>query len=337
MVDEGYISAGHTLRKNWKHEAESTGLRTWQKVAIGLGIPVALILAAVITALVFMLSVDSKLAMDPVEMGDLEQVLAPPRVDPKEPYYVLVLGSDAREGDTVSRSDTIMLCRLDPENNRVSILSIPRDTKVELRNYGTQKINAAMAYGGPAGAVDAISSFAGVEISHVVLLDFEGFMGIVDRLGGVTVDVPLQTSYGGIELQPGLQTLNAEQALTFVRSRNYPSGDFQRVANQRTFLKAVAKQIVQAPITDMPGLVSGLADCMNTDLKSAQLIDIALNFRGMNTNADMYTGQVPSTTANIDGVSYVLTLEDEWAVVREKFISGTVPFVDASNQPTVVE
>jgi LCP family protein required for cell wall assembly len=334
----GFVPADRDMRRKWAHEAEKKGLKTWQKFAIGLSIPVALILIVAIAAFGFMMSIDAKLAMDPVEMGDLEQSLAPKATDPKEPYYVLVLGSDAREGDTVSRSDTIMLCRLDPETKRVSILSIPRDTKVELKNYGTEKINAAMAYGGPAGAVDAVSDFVGVEISHVAMINFEGFVSLVDRLGGITIDVPSYSSYNGIELQPGVQTLNGEQALTFVRDRkSYNLGDFQRVANQRVFLKAVIKKILDAPVTEVPGLVSSLAECVNTDLTASQVIDLALGFRGMNADDDMYTGQVPSTTATIDRVSYVITLEDEWAPVREKYVSGEVPFVDASNQPAVIE
>jgi LCP family protein required for cell wall assembly len=338
---DGFVPADRAMKRKWAHEAEKKGLKTWQKLAIGFGIPIVLILAVVIAAFGFMMSIDAKLAIDPVEMGDLEQALAPKAEDPQEsqePYYILVLGSDAREGDTVSRSDTIMLCRLDPETKRVSILSIPRDTKVELAGYGTQKINAAMAYGGPAGAVDAVSDFVGVKISHIVMIDFEGFVDVVDELGGITINVPAYSSYNGIELQPGVQTLNGEQALTFVRDRkNYGLGDFQRGANQRTFLKAVIKKVLQAPATDIPGLVNSLAGGARTDLTTTQFIDLALSFRGMDADADMYVGQVPSTTATINGISYVIAIEDEWAPVRENYVDGTVPFVDASNQPDFLE
>ncbi|MDR2196942.1 MAG: LCP family protein [Coriobacteriales bacterium] len=313
-------------------------LKTWQKLIIGLGIPAILILGAVMAILFYLESVDTKLAMEPVEMERLRETLAPRPPEPEEPYYVLVLGSDAREAGAASRSDTIMLCRLDPEAKRVSILSIPRDTKIELPDYGTQKINAAMAYGGPAGAVEAVSDFVGVEIAHVVMINFDGFKGIVDRLGGVTLDVPFYTSFDTVELQPGVQTLNGEQALAFARCRySYTLGDFQRAANQRALLKAIARQIIQAPASEIPGHVNSLAECMDTDLSAAQLIEMALSFEGMDVDADMYTGQVPSTTATIDGVSYVITLNDEWATVRENYVNGTVPFVDESNQPQVVD
>jgi LCP family protein required for cell wall assembly len=238
-------------------------LKTWQKLIIGLGIPVVLILGALIGVVFYLDSVDNKLAIEPIEMERLQQTLAPRPADPEEPFYILVLGSDAREAGASSRSDTIMLCRLDPEEKKVSILSIPRDTKIELGDYGTQKINAAMAYGGPAGAVDAVSTFVGVEIAHVVMIDFEGFKGIVDRLGGVTIDVAFYTNFDGVELQPGVQTLNGTQALAFARCRySYTLGDFQRAANQRALLKAIVRQIMQAPATEIPGYVNSLAECV---------------------------------------------------------------------------
>jgi LCP family protein required for cell wall assembly len=335
---EGYVSLDENLKRRRVRRRKKKRLKIWQKVAIGLGIPLALILIVAITIFAFVKSVDMKLSMAPEELGALQQVLAPRPKDPQEPYYVLVLGSDARESDTASRSDTIMLCRLDSEKKTVSVLSIPRDTKVELESHGTQKINAAMAYGGPAGAVKAISDFVGVKISHVAMIDFEGFAEIVNRLDGVTIDVPYYTSYGNVELQPGVQVLDGTQALAFVRCRyDYALGDFQRAANQRALLKAVAKKVMQAPAGEIPGLVSSLAECADTDLNSSQFIDLVSAFQGMDIDASLYTGQVPSTTATIDGVSYVITTEDEWAIVREQYVSGTVPFVDSTNQPEVID
>jgi LCP family protein required for cell wall assembly len=308
-------------------------LKRWQKVVIGLGV---VIVIAAGTAFAYINSIDRNLALEPKEMAALKQELAPPVAG--EPYYILLLGSDARSGETNARSDTIMLCRLDPTTKQVSILSIPRDTRVELEGVGTNKINAAMAYGGPAGAVKAVSDFAGVKISHFVLIDFENFTGIVDTLGGVTVNVPLEAEYDGVWLEPGLQTLNAEQALTFVRVRkSYELGDFQRAANQRIFLKAVAKEVLSVPLNEMPGLISNISTYVETDMTTTDLIGLANDFRGMDMDSDMYTGQVPATTGTIDGVSYVLTLDDLWATVRQQFVDGVVPFVDASNQPAVIE
>ncbi|MCL2654318.1 MAG: LCP family protein [Coriobacteriia bacterium] len=266
----------------------------------------------------------------------LNDVLQP--ADETKPYYVLVVGSDTRVVGQNARSDTIMLCRLDPQNKRVSILSIPRDTKVEIPGHGTQKINAAMAYGGPSGAVTAVSTFAGVPISHYVELDFTGFTDIVNSLGGVTINVPAPASYQGVSIRAGSQKLDGAHALVFVRARkSYALGDFQRAANQRTFLKAVAKQVLQAPPTQIPGLLQSASKCVGSDMSSTQMVSLAMVFRGMNADTDIYSGQVPSKTARIGKVSYVLTVQDQWADVRTKFTTGVVPFVTKENQPAVKE
>jgi anionic cell wall polymer biosynthesis LytR-Cps2A-Psr (LCP) family protein len=152
------------------------------------------------------------------------------------------------------------------------------------------------------------------------------------------IDVPFFTSFGGIDLQPGPQNLDGAHALAFVRCRmEYATGDFQRAANQRALLKAVAKKILQEPPGNIPGLVQSSTACIKTDLTANQLIDLVGAFRGMDLDADMYTGQVPSTTMMLDEISYVITVEDQWAGVREKYVNGEVPFVNASNQPDVVD
>jgi len=253
------------------------------------------------------------------------------------PYYVLVVGSDTRVSGEDSRSDTIMLCRIDPVGKQASILSIPRDIKVQLLGHGTQKINAAMAFDGPAGAVAAVSDFVGVPIAHYIEIDFDGFKDIVNALGGVSVDVPVNTEYDGVSLAPGKQILNGDQALVFVRCRKtYSAGDFQRAANQRQLLAAVGKDILGSAPTAIPGLVSRLSSCVNTDMGATEIIQTALALRGMNTNTNLADGQVPCITATIDGISYDLPVEGKWDSVKQKFIDGTIPFVsDDEKQPNV--
>jgi len=303
-----------------------------KKVVITIvSIVVALLVAAGAYALFFINQTDKNLALkDP----KLASVLKP--ADPGKPYYILVVGSDTRVAGQNSRSDTIMLCRMDPQNKRVSILSIPRDTKVQIPGHGTQKINAAMAFGGPSGAVTAVSDFVGVPIAHYVEIDFTGFKDIVNTLGGVTLNVPVSASYQGVTVPAGKQTLNGTQALVFVRDRHtYGLGDFQRAANQRTFLKAVVKQVLQAPVTQIPGLLQSTSKCVGSDMDTSQMLSVAMAFRGMNTDTDIYSGQVPSTTAMIGKVSYVITIESQWTDVRTKFTTGVVPFVTKENQPAV--
>ena len=109
------------------------------------------------------------------------------------------------EGDGASRADVTMLCRIDPDIATVDLVSIPRDTMVEIDGYGTQKINAAYSFGGAAGAVETVSQFAGVDISHYAEVHFEELESVVDELGGIWVNVPEAFQAGNISSMRGAE------------------------------------------------------------------------------------------------------------------------------------
>ena len=171
--------------------------------------------------------------------ADLEGVLADVKA-PSEPFYVLLMGVDksqARsesaeyEGDNF-RSDSMILTRVDPSEKKMTLISIVRDTYVDIDGYGKNKINAAHALGGPALTVKTVSEFAGVPISHYAEIDFDGFKAAVDALGGIDVDVPMEiddVDAGGY-VAAGPQTLNGDQALILCRARHaydeIGAGDF---------------------------------------------------------------------------------------------------------------
>ncbi|MDR2713968.1 MAG: LCP family protein [Coriobacteriales bacterium] len=246
-----------------------------------------------------------------------------------EAFYVLILGDDARPGEMQARSDTIILCRVDPLEPQITLLSIPRDTKIYIEGYGTQKINAALAYGGQSGAVKAVSELCDVDISHYVEVRFEGVIDLVNSLGGVNIDVPFWTSYDGVSIGPGPQTLDGWQALTFVRSRNFPSGDFQRVQNQRLFIQAVAKQVLGSSAFDMPGIVETLAECVRTDLSVTDAIDLLLKMRGLNTD-EMHMATAPSHSSFESGASYVVLEEEAFAEMMSRIKQGLSPIDEAA-------
>jgi polyisoprenyl-teichoic acid--peptidoglycan teichoic acid transferase len=240
------------------------------------------------------------------------------------PYYILITGSDARENES-SRTDTIILARIDPIKNQVTLISIPRDTRIYLSGYGYQKINAAHAYGGAALTVQAVEDFAGVDIAHYIEVDFSGFSDIVDAVGGVTVDVPADTVVDDIALPEGTQTLNGEQALVFVRCREtYLLGDFQRTANQRQFMTALASGIKHAPFYKWPSIFSSIASCVSTDMSSYSMLWMIMSLSGLDPDT-MYTAVVPSTTSTIGGVSYVITIDDEWTQMMALVDAGKDP------------
>ena len=179
--------------------------------------------------------IDDQLAFTPEEQKTVNGTLSWNL--PGMPYYVLALGSDAREGEDASRTDTMILVRVDLIGGKLTMVSIPRDTMVEIDGYGTSKINAAYAYGGAGGAVRAVTKLTGVPINHVVVVHFEQLVGLVDYLGGVTVNVPVDVydpEYTGLALSAGIQTLDGATALALARTRyGFESGDYQRQENQR--------------------------------------------------------------------------------------------------------
>lgn len=221
--------------------------------------------------------------------GELDQALTE-RV-PDEPFTVLLLGQDNRPGESAARADTIIVARIDPENDKVWMLSIPRDTRVEIPGHGTEKINAATFYGGPALMVDTVEEFLGIPINHYMDIDFDGFIQVVDSLGGVWIDVDTEiddkkaSSHGSFtasHIDEGYQLLDGDHALTFVRSRDFPDADFTRMRHQQAFFKALADQATKFEnVLKIPGMVKDVAQYMSTDMSISQIVDVALALRDM--------------------------------------------------------
>lgn len=297
-------------------------------VLIVLAVLVVLCVAVGAAVALYMNSISDSMKMDSQQQSELDSVLTESTV--QEPYYVLLLGSDARETDATSRSDTMILVRIDANVGKATLVSIPRDTKVEIEGHGTQKINAAYAFGGPAGAVQAVENLSGIEISHYAEIHFDELETAVDQLGGIWVDVPVSnnqtgSSNTGVELNAGMQRLNGEQALAFARERyGYNEGDFQRAENQRILVQALADTILSLPATELPGAVQSLASCISTDYDINELITLAQTFQQAE-HYYFYSAMVPSTTQTIDGVSYTITLEDEWADMMQMVDTGQDP------------
>ena len=185
----------------------------------------------------------------------------------------LVIGYDRRadEGDNApSRSDTIMLVRADPDQKTISLLSFPRDMRVEIHcpsgSRYTGKINSAYAECGPEGTLQTVKALTGLPINYLMTVNFRGFRQIVDRLGGVWMDVDRRYfndqggpyGYATINLQPGYQQLTGYKALDFVRFRHTDS-DLFRVARQQQFVRALKDQIdAQFSVGTIPRLVKAI-------------------------------------------------------------------------------
>ncbi len=203
------------------------------------------------------------------------------------PQTILVIGSDVRYQDRklahAARSDTLILVRLDPDKAATAVVSIPRDLKVQIPGYGTDKINAAYSDGGPKLTLKTVRNLLHVPINHIVEVNFGGFRRAVDRLKCVYIDVdhryyhsnvglPASAQYSEIDIKPGYQKLCGTQALAYVRYRHTDS-DFVRSARQQDFLRQAKGQFSLSSILgDRTELVKIFARYTRTDVRSNDAI-----------------------------------------------------------------
>ncbi len=262
------------------------------------------------------------------------------------PFYMLLLGVDANESrmtggesadygpdSSAFRSDTMILARVDPGEKKVTLVSIHRDTRVPIGGK-MDKINVAYPLGGAAGAIEAVSDFAGVPISHYAEIDLDGLYAVVDALGGVEVNVPyaVNDSHTGWTLEAGPQLLDGEGAEVFVRSRHayddLGDGDRYRAANQRLFIAAVLQRLMVASPADMVAAIDTLADYVKTDLTLDQVAGLALAMRGIDVESDIYSTMNPTEPALIDGLWYEISQDEYWHEIMQQVDAGERPDVD---------
>jgi len=221
---------------------------------------------------------------------------------PMEPFNILILGADFRPGDTAFRTDSMMVAHVDPKNLKVWILSIPRDTRVEIPGHGAHKITEAHVYGGAEAAISATEKLTGLKINHYLEANFQGFVKAVDALGGVWVNVPVtindteaDNTHGNVasHIDAGYQLLDGNHALTFVRARHqFVDQDFSRMKNQQIFFKALADQVAKVDnIAKLPGVVSAVAPYITTDMSLVDMIKLAQALKGAGSK-NLYTATV---------------------------------------------
>ena len=246
-----------------------------------------------------------------------------------EPFYMLLIGSDERTDDESmgARTDTNIVVRVDASNSTVTLISIPRDTAIEIDGYGTQKFNAAYTFGGVSGVIDATNELLGIQISHFAMVNFEKLIELVDVIGGVDVEVPERiddSDAGDIVIEAGLQHLDGEAALVFARSRAYVDGDFTRTSNQRLLIQAIIEKVLSLSATELPGVIQAGAECVTTDMSATDILSLAMQFQSLD-GITMYSCMVPSTTGYVDGVSYVFTDEEGLEAIMEVVEAGSDP------------
>jgi LCP family protein required for cell wall assembly len=231
---------------------------------------------------------------------------------------ILLLGSDKRADTPGGRSDSLILVHIDPSRNFVSMLSLPRDWRVDVPGHGLNKLNTAYAYGGAALAIRTIKQATGIKIDHYIQVDFEAFQKLADSLGGVYLDVDRRyfnndPSYEPIDIQAGYQLLGGHDALEYVRFRHDSNSDFGRMLRQQRFLQALKEQITAQGaqlLLHLPGIARDLFSDAATDLTSDQILRLAY-FGARLGGGHIRQVRMMGSTPTINGVSYVVATDEQ--------------------------
>ena len=250
---------------------------------------------------------------------------------PKQPVNILLIGSDMPPGQP-GRSDTLLIVRLDPDSKRISMLSVPRDLRVEIPGYGLNKINSAYTYGGAALAVKTVKQVTGLPINHYMQTYFGGFWHIVNNLGGVYMMVdhfyynPVGSGYKSIDIQPGYQLLDGKNALNFVRYRHDIYADFGRMVRQQMFLKELQRQSMRwHNVLKLPRLIKAIVALTSSDISSMkQFLSMVSLVLQLNT-AHIYNTHITGSTPMIDGVSYVVSTPEQIQEAVQEFENPEQP------------
>ena len=211
----------------------------------------------------------------------------------------VILGSDSRGSDQ-GRSDVLMLGHLNAARDHLYLISFPRDMYVEIPGYGKNKINAAYAFGGPALTIKTLKEMLDIPIHHAATIDFEGFIGLSDAIGGVTIDNDItftSTTFGApITFPKGKLTLSGNDLLIYCRERHaVPKGDLDRAHHQRMVLKAMIQKIGSRETLTNPSAVMQIADklgsflTLDSQFTNDAIIQLAtsLNLKGSGSIVDL--------------------------------------------------
>ncbi|MBJ7354831.1 MAG: LCP family protein [Thermoleophilaceae bacterium] len=256
------------------------------------------------------------------------------------PQTVLLIGADTRKGDkklgVKARSDTMMLVRLDPDNNVTTVLSIPRDLRVKIPGHGTDKFNASYSYGGTKLVMETIKDTFGIEVQRVAEVDFHGFAQAVDAVDCVYVDVDRKyfnnnvgkvyaDQFAAINIKAGYQKLCGYRALDYVRFRHYDD-DMYREARQQGFLRQAKQQV---GVGNLLTNASKLSKVVNRNIRTDRWLTSGANFQKFLRLAAESSGKpvfqvaIPnSTTPTIGGASYVVASNASMKKAADVFLEG---------------
>ncbi len=243
---------------------------------------------------------------------------------------ILLIGQDRREGEKTARADSIILCSFRKSDKALVMTSFLRDLYVPIPGHGSNRLNAAYAFGGASLLKKTLSENFGVSISGTVEVDFSQFSGVIDALGGVEIslradEAKLLRKETGTELTEGLQRLTGDQALAYSRIRSLDSdGDFSRTDRQRKVLKAMVDAYREAEMSSLMDVLQQVLPMLSTDMRESKLLLLALELFPMLSDLDLSSQTIPAPDAcqdkTIDGM---MVLVADMEAAREQLRKTT--------------
>ncbi|EGO8564041.1 LytR family transcriptional regulator [Enterococcus faecalis] len=239
----------------------------------------------------------------------------------KEPFSVLLLGIDTGDDGRVEqgRSDTTIVATVNPRDKQTTLVSLARDTYVDIPGQGKQdKLNHAYAFGGASLAMDTVENYLNIPINHYVSINMAGLKELVNAVGGIEVNNNLTFSQDGYDFTIGKISLNGEQALSYSRMRyEDPNGDYGRQERQRKVIEGIVQKVLSLnSVSNYQEILTAVSDNMKTDLSFDDMKKIALDYRS--AFGKVKQDQLQGTGFMQDGVSYQRVDEQELTRVQQE-------------------
>ncbi|MDT8860326.1 LCP family protein [Alkalihalobacillus sp. MEB130] len=250
---------------------------------------------------------------EPLEREQSSKRIEQVTVKKEDPLSFLIAGVDARGDNHKGRSDALIIMTINPNDETIKMVSIPRDTRTEIAGRGVQdKVNHAFSYGGVEMTINTIENLLNIPIDHYVSINMKGFVGIIDALGGISVENELEFDYGSSHYFPvGEIYLDGADALAYSRMRkDDPRGDFGRNDRQRQIVEAVIEEAAQiSSITRAGDMLNTVGRSVRTDLTLDDMWSIQNNYRNARHSIEQLELKGNGTTIN--GIYYLQVPSDE--------------------------
>jgi polyisoprenyl-teichoic acid--peptidoglycan teichoic acid transferase len=248
-------------------------------------------------------------------------------------FNILVMGSDQRPGETLGHSDTMLLMHVDLDKNQVNAVSIPRDTRVHLDGYGYTKLTSVQYISeakkgtkqGIEDAVNAISELTGVPINYYVETNFTGFQSMVDALGGIQMDVPMNVKIGSQEINAGTHFLDGKTVLSLVRERHsLANGDYGRQQLQLEALKGIAKEALNPRnLPNLPSLVNSLSNYMiASNMSTSDMVSLGLAVKNIDPSKQIQYQQLQGVGQSLN--DDILKAKNDQIVIDEQQMKSVI-------------